>query len=372
MSQLPIQIPLRIYPETGKFLWQTSSLWQRAGNLRFLGKAHMALFTMRTSGQNRLQSRRSRVAPETSKPGCCTKSRCSSNADQIMLSSSEGTVYTQKVSFYAWSTWMVARSMMAWEEVMSSSGTRGELFTFIDHTEACKESGRMQRLLALRAVALFKRTSDASRVVHTYKSRVWKFWDQMRMPSYEGLSEDNRRPFLAIYPTTIVKQFLLDCIRSTERSSSLLYIYGRRNRTRRLLFCRGRQVLQDVVAGLCCLHSQGIAHLDLKTPNILLSSGGRAKIADLGLGKLMNQTETLATSLGTLIWMAPEHLLDGRCSLACDIFGLSTIIWEVSITMILQDAFHHLTPILGCRDQEFSQDLPTSQGRWYPVLTWVT
>ena len=87
----------------------------------------MALFIMHTSEQSRLRSRWSKVDPESSKLGCCTKSRCLSNVGQIMLSSSEDTVYTLKEFFYAWSIWAVERSMLAWEQTMRSSGTIGEM-----------------------------------------------------------------------------------------------------------------------------------------------------------------------------------------------------------------------------------------------------
>lgn len=56
--------------------------------------------------------------------------------------------------------------------------------------------------------------------------------------------------------------------------------------------------MQAVAAGLYTLHSQSIAHMDLKSLNILLDDSHRAKIADLGLGKLMMKNETVATQFG--------------------------------------------------------------------------
>ena len=41
----------------------------------------------------------------------------------------------------------------------------------------------------------------------------------------------------------------------------------------------------DVLRGLHFLHAKRIVHLDLKSPNILLTRHGQAKLADVGLSK---------------------------------------------------------------------------------------
>ncbi len=43
--------------------------------------------------------------------------------------------------------------------------------------------------------------------------------------------------------------------------------------------CRGRKIAMDVARGLDKMHSRHIIHLDLKSPNVLLTAGGTAKIA---------------------------------------------------------------------------------------------
>ena len=40
--------------------------------------------------------------------------------------------------------------------------------------------------------------------------------------------------------------------------------------------------MQDVAAGLFSLHSRGLIHLDLKSPNLLITGDRRVKIADFG------------------------------------------------------------------------------------------
>lgn len=55
----------------------------------------------------------------------------------------------------------------------------------------------------------------------------------------------------------------------------------------------------------CCLQ---IIHLDLKSHNILLGRGGVAKIADVGLAKIMSKSATRASATGTFDWAAPGIL----------------------------------------------------------------
>jgi serine/threonine protein kinase len=48
------------------------------------------------------------------------------------------------------------------------------------------------------------------------------------------------------------------------------------------------------VRGLTFFHTHNILHLDMKSPNILLNAAG-AKIADIGLGRKMEEGETVSS-----------------------------------------------------------------------------
>jgi len=54
----------------------------------------------------------------------------------------------------------------------------------------------------------------------------------------------------------------------------------------------GQRIALDVARGLSFFHTHDILHLDIKSPNILLASGG-AKIADLGLGIKVKEGEAV-------------------------------------------------------------------------------
>lgn len=69
----------------------------------------------------------------------------------------------------------------------------------------------------------------------------------------------------------------------------------------------GRRIALDVARGLHFLHARSVVHFDLKSANILLARDYTAKIADVGLAKIMQQ-QFLSTlyCVGTFAWAAPE------------------------------------------------------------------
>lgn len=60
--------------------------------------------------------------------------------------------------------------------------------------------------------------------------------------------------------------------------------------------CRGRTIALDIARGMHFLHSRRIVHMDLKSPNILLGANGVAKIADVGLARVMG-SESIANQV---------------------------------------------------------------------------
>ena len=70
-------------------------------------------------------------------------------------------------------------------------------------------------------------------------------------------------------------------------------------------------ILQDVARALVYLHSQTppIIHRDLTANNVLLTSNMMAKLADLGVAKIIDPNlSQLSTTPGTVVYMPPEAL----------------------------------------------------------------
>lgn len=94
---------------------------------------------------------------------------------------------------------------------------------------------------------------------------------------------------------------------------------------------RGRRVMEDVARGLHYLHSKRVVHFDLKSANILLSRAGTAKLADIGMARVLNKSylSVVSSGLGTFAWSAPEVLTGRRCSEKADIYSFGIVLFEI-------------------------------------------
>ena len=91
-----------------------------------------------------------------------------------------------------------------------------------------------------------------------------------------------------------------------------------------------RSILHDVASGLAFLHSHTppIIHRDLSARNVLLNPGMVAKIADLGMARLVPalRAATMTKAPGASIYMPPEALEDkSRYDVTIDIFSIGVI-----------------------------------------------
>ncbi|MGA9977423.1 MAG: serine/threonine-protein kinase [Candidatus Sulfotelmatobacter sp.] len=101
-------------------------------------------------------------------------------------------------------------------------------------------------------------------------------------------------------------------------------------REKKLPLPRALRLAEEIATALDYAHAQGVVHRDIKPANILITEGGHAKIADLGIAKLNLAYHTLpGRVLGTPAFMAPEQLsgegVDGRS----DLFSLGVILYAM-------------------------------------------
>jgi len=91
------------------------------------------------------------------------------------------------------------------------------------------------------------------------------------------------------------------------------------------------RVGHDVARALEAAAGLGIVHRDVKPNNILLTSQGRAKLADFGLAKLLGSagpTQTGQGGLGTLAYVAPEQAFDAKqATFESDLYALGATLY---------------------------------------------
>lgn len=92
------------------------------------------------------------------------------------------------------------------------------------------------------------------------------------------------------------------------------------------------KIAVDVARGLEYLHehrSPPVVHRDLKSSNILLDSDFNAKLSDFGLTvNLGAQNKNIKLS-GTLGYVAPEYLLDGKLTDKSDVYAFGVVLLEL-------------------------------------------
>ena len=81
--------------------------------------------------------------------------------------------------------------------------------------------------------------------------------------------------------------------------------------------------------GLYYIHSKKIIHRDIKTLNIFLTKNFDAKIGDLGVAKILENTNHAMTFIGTPYYVSPEMCRNKPYNEKSDIWALGCILYEL-------------------------------------------
>src|SRR4051812_12551707 len=91
-------------------------------------------------------------------------------------------------------------------------------------------------------------------------------------------------------------------------------------------------VLDPVLSALAAAHTVGMIHRDVKPENVLLAEDGRVKVADFGLARAVTaqtQHTTGGVLIGTVSYLSPELLIDGRADARSDVYAAGVVLYEM-------------------------------------------
>jgi serine/threonine protein kinase len=140
------------------------------------------------------------------------------------------------------------------------------------------------------------------------------------------ISKEEDRHFCAlIYPR--MKRSLQDALAQSRRRNGGQGGGQALSATDRLMIAR------DVATGLAYLHSSDskcvILHRDMKSSNILLNAENRARIADVGLARIMEAGSSQTAGVGTFEYMDRSYFETGRYTPGSDVFSLGVVLLEL-------------------------------------------
>jgi serine/threonine-protein kinase len=96
---------------------------------------------------------------------------------------------------------------------------------------------------------------------------------------------------------------------------------------------RALAILDPVMSALASAHRAGLIHRDVKPENVLIADDGRIKVADFGLARAVSaETQHTATGgvlIGTVSYLAPELVVDGRADARADVYAVGVILYEL-------------------------------------------
>jgi NIMA (never in mitosis gene a)-related kinase 1/4/5 len=86
----------------------------------------------------------------------------------------------------------------------------------------------------------------------------------------------------------------------------------------------------QISLGIAYIHNKKILHRDLKTLNIFLTKDDKVKIGDLGVAKVLNQTNFARTFVGTPYYLSPEICEEKPYNEKSDVWALGCILYEMA------------------------------------------
>ena len=90
-------------------------------------------------------------------------------------------------------------------------------------------------------------------------------------------------------------------------------------------------LLQGLAAALDHLHARGLAHLDVRPENVIITPDGEVKLIDFGLAQAAGSMQEFADGSrpDNIAYLAPEQVCGEPVSPATDVFALGCMVYEL-------------------------------------------
>ena len=90
-------------------------------------------------------------------------------------------------------------------------------------------------------------------------------------------------------------------------------------------------VMRPVLRALSLAHSRSLVHRDIKPENVLISDGGRVKLADFGLVRAAADAKVTSNSVivGTVGYLSPEQVTGADVTPASDVYSAGVLLYEL-------------------------------------------
>jgi serine/threonine protein kinase len=120
------------------------------------------------------------------------------------------------------------------------------------------------------------------------------------------------------------------------------------------------QVGSGIFSGLAHIHAHNILHLDLKSPNILLSENMVPRICDFGHCSFRDDSSPARPCciVGTPHWAAPEVLGEVDVGFPADVWSAGMLLYEMAECRIPLEGFSYSQVIIAVVFSEIAVDLP--------------
>jgi len=161
--------------------------------------------------------------------------------------------------------------------------------------------------------------AEARRQMHREAAQLADLKPHINLVTFMGIVEE---------PLSIVLQYC-------EQGSLLDALYG--SRVRALSASAAAKICKGIARGVAHLHAERVIHRDLAARNVLLDGDNVAKVTDFGMSRHALVTDrvgdaasfTTYSSVGPVLWMAPECMRDRKVHFAGDVWSFGVCLYEV-------------------------------------------